>query len=227
MPTDTRRAAKVGAVAAATCAATYAIGFGLFAAVMLPAGYGDLSAPASQHVAFAREHAALLHAFYLVVYVLGGLALGALALALPAVSDDGRGMAMRSARALGVVWAAFLVAAGMLVNAGTHVALGFGPGEPLAEVAWMVGHIAVAGIGGGNEIVGGLWVLVVSLAARRSGWLPPGACRLGVLAGAAGMVTAVPALAAAGAVFGLAMLGWFVWVGLALGLRAYAPTTTA
>jgi hypothetical protein len=64
------------------------------------------------------------------------------------------------------------------------------------------------GIGGGNELVGGLWVLIVSRAAMRTDALPRALSRLGILAGAAGIVTVVPALEAVGAVFGLGLIAW-------------------
>ena len=59
------------------------------------------------------------------------------------------------------------------------------------------------GLGGGNEIVGGLWVLLVSWAALRAGGLPRALNYLGLVIGVAGILTVVPALGELGAIFGL------------------------
>lgn len=72
------------------------------------------------------------------------------------------------------------------------------------------------GLGGGNEIVGGIWVLLVSWAALRGARLPRALNYLGVVIGVAGLVTIVPALEAVRAIFGLGLIVWFVWVGVVL-----------
>lgn len=65
--------------------------------------------------------------------------------------------------------------------------------------------------GGGIEIVGAIWVFLVSLAGLGSGCLPRGLCVLGLGIGVAGACTLVPQLADAGAVFGIGFIGWYVW----------------
>ena len=84
----------------------------------------------------------------------------------------------------------------------------------------------VVGLGGGNEIVGGLWVLLVRWAALRAGELPRLLNDLGLVLGVAGILhTAVPALETLGAVFGLGLIVWFVWLGIVM-LRSN-PSVTA
>ena len=66
-------------------------------------------------------------------------------------------------------------------------------------------------------MVGGLWVLLVSWAALRAGGLPRALSYLGIVLGITGILhTAVPALDVLGAVFGLALIVWFVWLGIVL-----------
>jgi hypothetical protein len=73
------------------------------------------------------------------------------------------------------------------------------------------------GLGGGNEIAGGAWILAVSVAALKSGTFGRVTTGIGVLSGAAGLVTILPPLGdIAGAVFGLGAIAWFVAVGVAL-----------
>ena len=75
-------------------------------------------------------------------------------------------------------------------------------------------------IGGGVEVVGGLWVLGISAAALRSRAVLPNSINLlGLVVGVCGAVTIVPVLSEMGAVFGLLQIVWFVGVGIVL-LRA-------
>ena len=74
------------------------------------------------------------------------------------------------------------------------------------------------GLGGGVEVPGGLWVLLLGVAALRAParLLPRPLAVLGVVVGGAGLLTLVPGVEAFEAVFGLGMIAWFVWTGLVL-----------
>ena len=85
------------------------------------------------------------------------------------------------------------------------------------------------GIGNGNgEILGGVWILLVSLAALRTGGLPKSLNVLGLLTGAVGIISLLPGLTDLVALFGLSQLVWYAGVGIVL-LRSNprrAPATT-
>jgi hypothetical protein len=67
------------------------------------------------------------------------------------------------------------------------------------------------------EVVGGVWVLLLSAAALRNGGLPRTFSYFGLLVGAAGVITVIPMLGETGAmVFGLTQIVWFAWLGIAL-----------
>ena len=73
------------------------------------------------------------------------------------------------------------------------------------------------GLGNANgEILGGPLTLLVSLAALRTGGLPKGLNILGVLVGAIGIITIIPALNTLVAVFGLGQIIWFFWLGIVM-----------
>jgi hypothetical protein len=82
-----------------------------------------------------------------------------------------------------------------------------------AALVWQAIEAVGTAIGGGVEVVGGLWLLLVSWAALRSGGLPRALNVVGVVAGAAGVLTVAPPLDAFGALFGIGQLVWFVWLG--------------
>jgi hypothetical protein len=85
-----------------------------------------------------------------------------------------------------------------------------------AETVWSTLDAVTNGLGGGNEIIGGIWVLLVSIAALRAGVFPRTLNYLGLVSAAAGIVTIVPALEATGMVFGLGLIVWFSWLGIVL-----------
>ncbi len=85
-----------------------------------------------------------------------------------------------------------------------------------AATVWLAISSVLEGLVGRIEIIGGIWILLVSWTALRAGELPRALNYLGVVIGVAGILTAVPALDVLGAVFGLALIVWFLWLGIVL-----------
>ena len=84
-----------------------------------------------------------------------------------------------------------------------------------AGTVWATIDSVYKGMGGGNEIVGGLWVLMVSIPGLR-GALPKALNYAGMLVGAAGIITLVPPLSDVGAIFGRGIIAWHIWAGVVL-----------
>ena len=124
---------------------------------------------------------------------------------------------MQTATAFGLIWAGLVIASGMVFNIGMATVIDLYGKEPaLAGEVWLTIGSVQNGLGGGNEIVGGLWVLLVSWAALRGGGLPKPLNYLGLVIGVAGLVTVVPGLEELGAIFGLGCIVWFAWVGIVM-----------
>jgi hypothetical protein len=64
------------------------------------------------------------------------------------------------------------------------------------------------------EVVGGIWILLVTWAALLAGRLPRALNNLGVVVGMAGVLTVVPALGVLGIGFRLGEIVWYVWLGI-------------
>jgi hypothetical protein len=86
----------------------------------------------------------------------------------------------------------------------------------MAATVWAGLDAVAKGLGGGNEILGGVWVLGLSIVALRARLFPRWTNYLGVIMGVAGLMTVIPPLEAVGAVFGLGLIAWFVAVGITL-----------
>lgn len=207
---------KSGGLAALYLAVAYLVGLVLFIVVL---DYVNIADPA-QKVALVVEQQMVIFATNLLMYVFFGIFLATLALALHDRLKAGAPALMQVATVVGVIWAGSLVASGMISNAGlapTAALYAVNPAQ--AALTWQGVEIVANGIGNGNgngEILGGVWMLLVSLAALRAGGLPKGACILGLLIGAVGIISLLPALANLVALFGLSQMVWYVWVGIVL-----------
>jgi hypothetical protein len=66
------------------------------------------------------------------------------------------------------------------------------------------------------EVVGGIWMLLVTWAALLAGRHPRALNYLGVVVGVAGVLTVVPALEVLGIGFRLGEIVWIVWLGIVM-----------
>lgn len=209
------RMQKVGGYAALIEAATFIVGFALFLTMLAPMTGGSLNQV--ETVAFITDHAAILYIWNLIIYVLFGVFLVVLALALHERLRDGAPALMQVATVFGLIWAGLVIAAGMVANIGAAAVIEqFATDPDQAATLWLAVSTVQNGIGGGNEIVGGLWVVLVSWAALQGRTLIRFLNYFGLVIGAAGIVTLVPALTDVGALFGLGTIVWFLWVGVVM-----------
>lgn len=205
---------KFGGFAALYLAIAYLIGIVLFLVVL---DYPSITDPA-QKVALLIEKQMVIFSTNLLMYVFFGVFLIVLSLALYDRLKSGAPAIMQVATVIGIIWAGSLIASGMVSNAGIAPVVALYAKDPAqAALAWQGIESVASGLGNGNgEILGGLWTLLVSLAALRTGGLPKGLNILGLLVGAVGIITILPGLTDLVGVFGVSHLIWFVWLGIVL-----------
>jgi len=83
-----------------------------------------------------------------------------------------------------------------------------------AATVWLAISSVLEELVGRIEIVGGIWILLVTWEALLAGRLPRALNYLGVAVGVAGVLTVVPALEVLGIGFRLGELVWGVWLGI-------------
>jgi hypothetical protein len=182
---------------------------------------------AADKVALIVDHYPSMYVVYLATYVVFGIAVGVLALALWDRLRADATLTVRIATLVGLLWAFALVASGLIFLYGMTTIESLAATDlTAAERTWQAVEPVPLALGGaGGELLGGLWILLVSLAVLRGRTLPTALAWLGVAIGAIGLVSVVPALHDVTAVFGLLSIAWFVWLGVVL-LRT-ASTTVA
>ena len=208
------RQQKVGGFAALYLAAAFVAAMPYFLVFVKYQGVVD---PVEKVALLLANHGSM-RVMYLISYVIFGIVLAVLALALYARLRDGAPILAQAATAVGLIWAFVLVASGMIFNAGMEAVVGLHGTSPVQAVAaWQAIEPVAQGLGGsGGELLGGLWVLLVSVAALRTGGLPRVLSWLGVAIGTAGVLSVVPALKDVAYGFGLLVIVWFAWLGIVL-----------
>jgi hypothetical protein len=202
---------KFGGFAAMYMAIAHLIGIVIFLVVL---DYASITDPA-QKVALNVDKQSIVFSTNLLMYVFFGFALIALALALYDRLKSGAPALMQAAAVIGFIWAGSLIASGMISNAGLAMIVPLFAKDPAqAALTWQGIEAVAGGLGNANgEILGGFLTLLVSLAALRTGALPRVLNMLGLVVGALGIITIVPALNALTGVFGLGQIAWFVGLG--------------
>ena len=168
----------------------------------------------------------MLTALMLIVYVAWGASLVVLTLALHERLNGKNSALARTATAFGIIWSVLVIASGMIYIVGMETVVALQVTNPQqAATVWLAIGSIFNGLGGGGEVVGGIWVLLLSVAGLRGGYFGRGLHYLGYLVGAAGVVSVIPAAAEISAsIFGLTQIVWFAWLAIAM-LRRPMPVT--
>src|SRR5512147_2940400 len=183
---------KFGGFAALYMAVAHLIGIVTFLVIL---DYLSITDPA-QKVALNVEKQTVIFSTNLLMYVFFGFALIVLSLALYDRLKSGAAAIMQVTTAIGIIWAGSLIASGMAANAGLATIVSLYAKDPVqAALTWQGIESVADGLGNGNgEILGGLWTLLVSLAALRAGGLAKGLNFLGLFAGTVGIFSIIPGL---------------------------------
>lgn len=219
---DTMNLQRAGGIAAVIQALAYIVGFAVMATLLDPGNVDGWSA--TRKLAFTLERKSLVQVFNIVIYVVFGVALVVLAVSLHDRLRRAAPGLMGIASAFGLIWAGLVIASGMVSSIGLdYVARLYAQDTGQATSAWVAIGAVQDGLGGGVEIVGGLWALLVSVAAWRSRVFPRLLNSVGIAVGLAGVLTVIPPLKELGAVFGLGQIVWFAWLGAHLLGDATSP----
>jgi hypothetical protein len=212
---------KLGGIAALYAGAAYIVGMVGF---LLVVGWPD--DPVEQ-VAVLVQNQVSLHVLHLIVYVVWAVFMVVLALALYERLKAGSPAMIMTATVFGLIWAAVIIASGMIFISGMENVVNLYNTDPdKAATVWLAIDSVFGGLGGSNEVLGGIWILLVSWAALRAGRFPRVLNYLGVAIGAAGIVSVVPPLAELLVIiFALGQIVWFIWLGIVL-LRS-SPSAVA
>ncbi len=215
-PSRTRiTSTRVGGAAAILAAGTFGYGIAMFATTF--ADYTDPDTTPAESVDFLVDHQGSLLAWYIGIFIVFGAALVPMGLALRQRLATTAPLLANAGMVFAAIWAALMFATGMISNIGIEAVADLAESDPdRAVTVWSAIDTVTNGLGGGNELVGGIWILLVSIAGLLAATLPRWLNLVGIVTAVAGMVTVVPDFEAIEMVFGLGSIVWFVGVGVTL-----------
>jgi hypothetical protein len=171
-----------------------------------------------EKVILLRDNYTSMYAMHVIVYEFVGIGMVVLGLALYHRLKVGGPAIAQLATAMGLIWGCLLLASSMVFNYGMGAVVGLYATDPTRAVSvWQAIEPVAQGLGGaGGELLGGLWILLVSWAAFRTEALPRALNWLGLVIATAGLISVVPGLDLMGVVFGLLLIVWFAWLGIVM-----------
>jgi hypothetical protein len=200
---------KMGGIAALGHTAALVVGMVLSFTLMFPL----LDAAPDQAMKFLASNQALVYLWTLIVDWGSAITLVIMLLALYKRLGPGSPALMQAAAVFGLLWAGLTIGADNLMLHNFGVVANLRGNTPAQAAAW-------------TALVRSLWVLLLSLAAVRTGGLTRASGYLGVFLGIAGCLTMIPAFAETMfLIFGPGMMVWSAWVGIVMLRRSAAMTT--
>ncbi len=224
IPNPTREqlsSSRSGAIGGLVAAATFIYGIALLVTSLTD--YVEADTTVAESVSFLVANQTTLFTWYLVIFLVFGVAIIPLARSLHRRLADVSPQLADIGAVFAYIWAGLMFATGMISNIGITAVADLAETDPgAAEALWLSIDAVTEGLGGGNELVGGIWILLVSIAAWGTGRLPTGLNVLGIVSAVSALITLVPGLSDVGIIFGLGSIAWFAWTGVVLLRRSNA-----
>jgi hypothetical protein len=205
---------KAGGISAIIAAATYLFALGLVASVLKP--MADSTLGFQDYMAFLMANRLLVFLWHFSMYLINGLCLTVLVLALYERLNGSSPRLAKIGSALGFIWTAFVFLSGLITIYGIEslIALyGRNPGQ--AESLRNALDTICLAIDSSDKYLGCLWVGLLSLAAFRNKAFPGAVNIFGLVISAAGLIgTMIPALAFVSYAFGVGAIIWWLAAGI-------------
>jgi hypothetical protein len=208
---------KMGGIAALIGAATNLMAIVTFI-TLGPKGFG--SSDPGQVVAFLADNQAFMHVFDIIIYLLFGVGLIFLSMALYERLKAGSPALAQAVTTFSLIYAVLVLVVGSLEisNLNTIVKL-YGENPAQAATAWLTLNSVASGLGGGGgeTLVNALWILFLSWVALRARELPRALNYFGLVIGVAGIITVLlTSLLPMAVVYGLGLIIWLAWLGIVM-----------
>lgn len=215
-----QRCGGLASIGMALCYFTVALIF--FAALSQPEQAEPLL-----RIQYIDQHQFLVAAGYAIGYLLFGFLLAVMVIAIPQQLPQPRSALVQVSGLFGKVWVVLMMASGMIALTGLERVINLVNTDPdLAVTLFSVMGMMTHALGGGIELVGGLWILLFSLAGLLQQPQKAKLHWLGLLTGSFAILTVFHTLPYLKEAFGLSQLVWQLWFGVVL-LRQSQQEITA
>lgn len=170
----------------------------------------------SDKIAYIGSQQSIISLAYIVGYLLFGslllIAVQTTHIRLKVLSSQ----LLNTASAFGLIWVVLMMCSGMVALVGMNTMLSlFAKSSPHAETLFYVYTTVANALGGGVELLGGLWVFLISFYGLKTAQLAKGLHIVGLVVGAFGVLTLIQSVPEIKDAFGLSQIVWFIWMGFA------------
>ncbi len=205
----------IGGVSAIIEASLYIFGFIILLSILQPTI--DDSNTGLEKLKFIIDNKTIYQTWMLFIYVVFGIVLIPLTLAIHENFENQTSVLSKATPIFGFIWSGLVIASGMIaVVAIDAVSTGYLTDSKAAFTSWKTIEAIQNGLGGGVEIIGGIWVFLISMMGLKHSVFNKLLNYFGLLVGGAGILTIIPVLKDLGAIFGLTQIVWFVWIGITM-----------
>lgn len=205
------KAGGVAAIGMALCYISMAVIF--FGLISLPSGLDSLG----RLQYYMQQEYMLVSIGYGIGYLLFGVLLAILLQALRQAIPDSQSAMAGLAERFGNVWLLLMMASGMVALISMEMILRLlDTSTEQALALHNTYQLLTNALGGGIELVGGLWVLLLSIAGLKHNIFPKLLHSLGIIVGSLGIATVLHTLPYLKDAFGITQFIWFIWLGVAL-----------
>lgn len=205
----------IGGIAAIVESILYVFGFTVLLTIFRPTINETISEP--DKLKFIIDNKVIYQTWILFIYVVFGIVLVPLTIAISENFKNTTPIWTKTSPIFGFIWSGLVIAGGMIGVIGIDsVSSIYNSDANAALISWKTIEAVQNGLGGGVEIVGGLWVLLISISGLKIELFQKYLHYFGFLVGGAGILTIFPPLKELGAIFGLTQIIWFTWMGIAM-----------
>ena len=193
-------------------ALTYIFGIIFFIVVLDYQNITDIT----QKLTLIQEKQTIISLSNIFMYVLFGIALIPLSISLQQKLKSKKPYLAQTVLILGVIWAALLITSGFIQNATIDRLSILNQSSPeQLPFYWFISETITEAIGGSQgELLGGLYVLLFSIAGFQTKIFNKATHIIGILTGTIGVLSTIPFLHEISVGFGLLQIFWFILVGI-------------
>lgn len=210
---NTKTLQKLGGFCSISLGLIYIIAFVVYGAIL---EFPKAGATEIERVNFLFENYLILSITNLISYVLFGILLAVLVVSIHQKIKDHLPNLSLLVSVFGIIWVSLILASGMITNIGLNSVIEIGIEDTQkAMLIWTSVGIVAEGLGGGNEIVGAVWVLLLSIATFKYSFFSKPLNLLGLFVAFASILTILP-FDFFKEIFGVSQIVWFIWIGIAM-----------
>jgi hypothetical protein len=205
----------IGGIVGIIEAGLYIFGFILLFSTLQPTI--DDTKTGLEKLNFIIANKIIYQTWILLIYVVFGIVLIPLTISIHENFKDQTAIWTKAAPVFSFIWSGLVIASGMIAVTGIDsVATIYTIDSNAALTSWRTIESLQNGLGGGVEIIGGIWVFLISITGLKYSVFNKFLNYFGLIVGGAGILTIIPGLKDLGAIFGLTQIIWFLWIGITM-----------